>query len=306
MKIIHYQYLIKLNEVFFKLNGHKKISMEDFNSYDEDSILEAPEYEQELTAIYNLDFERALELSKKRYQYDDTECFEEQIHYEEQAQILAQQNFDDYNQEINLISKEFLNNAENFKTRWKNYCQNLVEKHRQEAEQLEKKWRQTRKKEINRNCLTSETSLETARLLALCEHYNEAINLRDSAKSKTTSKKTPEIKLIDREFTKRYQLMIKRHYNEFQLLHRNLRSLLKSLRERAEALKKKAEANFQVENARNTTLIIQAVAKDSINPVAKEKVISSFSPRTRKNLPLSSNTSTSAEMTISNVSPQFK
>ena len=252
-------------------------------SFSEESSTDIPDVEEELAAIFNLDFERAHQLSRRRYNYNDTEAIEEQLHYEEQAQLLEQQNFDNYNEEINLISKDYLKAAENYKTVWQHYCMELVEKQREEADQLEKKWRITRKKELNRNCLKAESSLSTARLLALCEQYDEAIDIRNSAQGDNMPlQKSPELKQIDREFAKRYKIMTKRHFSEFQQLHKHLCTLLKTLREKASALKKNAEANLQVENARNATLIIQTIAKDAISPLAKEKVISSFSPRSKK------------------------
>lgn len=237
---------------------------------------------EELHAISNLDFEKALEFSQKRNQLQAEDSFNEQIHYEEQAQMLLQQNFDDYNEELNFISQQYLENARRITAHWQEQCQNLVIKHREEANKLESQWRKTRHLEFSRNSAASAASLETARILALCENYDEAIDVRNSAQNRSEVAKPPEVKRIDREFYKRYKIMTKRHYSEYQLLHKHLKSLLKSLRNRAETLKKNAESDLRVEEARNNTLIIQTLVKDGANSPSKEKVIQSFSPRKNK------------------------
>lgn len=251
------------------------------SSFDDISYAdEPPNLQEELDAILRLDFEQAVELAKKRYKFNDDEALNEQMHYEEQAQILSQQNFDDYNEEINNIRKEFYHTSQKIKSLWQDQCKKLVAKHRYEAEMFEKKWKKTRKLVKNRINICSETSLATAKLLAMCEQYDQAIDIRNSAQNnQTQSENIAEVKKIDREFSLRYKNMIKRHFSEYILLHKNLRTLLKTLKERAEVMKKSAEFNLQVEEARNTTLIIQAISKEGFNSSVKEKVIQSFSPR---------------------------
>lgn len=251
------------------------------SSFDDISYAdEPPNLQEELDAILRLDFEQAVELAKKRYKFNDDEALNEQMHYEEQAQILSQQNFDDYNEEINNIRKEFYRTSQKIKSLWQDQCKKLVDKHRYEAEMFEKKWKKTRKLVKNRINICSETSLATAKLLAMCEQYDQAIDIRNAAQNnQTQSENIAEVKKIDREFSLRYKNMIKRHFSEYILLHKNLRTLLKTLKERAEVMKKSAEFNLQVEEARNTTLIIQAISKEGFNSSVKEKVIQSFSPR---------------------------
>lgn len=298
-KVIFIKKQIKIQTVVF-LKMDFTSSVDDISFYEE-----PPNLQEELDAILRLDFEQAVELAKKRYKFNDDEALNEQLHYEEQAQILSQQNFDDYNEEINNIKKDFYNTAQKIKLLWQDRCKKLVAKHRQEAEQFEKKWKKTRKLVKNRINICSETSLATAKLLAMCEQYDQAIDIRNSAQNnQSQSENIAEVKKIDKEFTIRYKNMIKRHFSEYILLHKNLRTLLKTLKDRAEAMKKSAEFNLQVEEARNTTLIIQTISKEGFNSSVKEKVIQSFSPRysRRGNLNRSALSNSSHETLPSNFS----
>lgn len=290
------------------------------SSFDDISYAdEPPNLQEELDAILRLDFEQAVELAKKRYKFNDDEALNEQMHYEEQAQLLSQQNFDNYTEEVNNIKNDFLRRAEKIKASWQGQCQKLVARQRLEVEQFEQKWRKTRKMAMNRINICSQTSLTTAKLLAMCENYDEAIDIRNSAQNNQITENTAEVKNIDKEFAVRYKNMIKRHFNEFLLLHKNLKSFLITLRERAEGLKKNAEMNLQVEEAINSAMIIQAISKEGFNPTVKEKVIQSFSPRNgrRTNLNKSSITSrsshrstrsnfTSSVLSSSSIAPGYK
>ena len=79
------------------------------------------DFKDEVDAITDLNFEKAKMLTQKKYQYLDDETENEKAHYEEQAQILEQQNYEDYNAEIGRISQDYLQNAEYYKNLWQEY-----------------------------------------------------------------------------------------------------------------------------------------------------------------------------------------
>lgn len=240
------------------------------------------DFKDEVDAITDLNFEKAKMLTQKKYQYLDDETENEKAHYEEQAQILEQQNYEDYNAEIGRISQDYLQNAEYYKNLWQEYCKALVDRHHQEAEELEQKWRDARNLQYARTAQQAHASLGTARMLASCEQFDQAIEIRDAAQETISNINSPDLQKIDIDFTQRYQHMIKRHFAEYQYLHRHLKSLMKTLREKANAQKKTAESNLQVEQARNTTLILETVVKESVSMKAKDSLIQSFSPRSRQ------------------------
>ncbi|OHT08622.1 hypothetical protein TRFO_22809 [Tritrichomonas foetus] len=253
--------------------------MNDDQDFEEDEVYDIDENENaEIDAILHMDFEKALQISRRQFEIND-ETYDEECHYEEQSQILTQQVFDNYYSEVSQISKEYLENADHYQTLWQDYCKNLVVKQREEASILEQKWREARALELSRQTEKAQTEFATARLLAMCKLYDNAIGVRDKVQNYLEQKKSPELKKLDRDFAAQYKKMTNRHFSEFQFLHRHLKSLLKTLRLKAEGMKKTAEANLEVEKARNTTMIIQAVAKDKVSQAARDKIIQNFSPR---------------------------
>ena len=255
-----------------------EIKMSDAFEYEEEEVNDNEN--EEIDAILHMDFERALEISRRQFNTND-DFYDEESHYEEQSQLLTQQVFDNYNSELSQISQDYLNDAEYYKTLWQDYCKKLVSKHREEADLLEQRWRSARAAEIARASDKAQTEFATARVLAMCKLYDSAIDLKNKVQSSLEMKKTPELRILDREYATQYKKMTQRHYSEFQFLYQHLKSLMKTLRQRAESLKKTAEANLEVEKARNTTLIIQAVSRDKVSQQARERILQNFSPRTR-------------------------
>lgn len=236
----------------------------------------------ELAAILALDFERALECSQHKCQRRDNQAAEEEAHYREQAMILSQQNYDTYNERLNQIKEEYQQSADKHKTLWQGYCRSLVAKQREEAEELEQKWIAAREEELARTAEAANAKLSTARILAMCNQYENAIAMRDTAKSLIGNEKTARVRKIDADFTRRYKQMTARHFSEFQYLHKHLTCLMDTLREKVKAQGLAAEADLKMEEARNATLIIQTVAQEAVSPIAKENVIRAFSPRSQK------------------------
>lgn len=268
-------------------NSNEKTPDQEYEEYEEEDENEETENDseenEEIDAILNLDFEKALQVSRRNFEKKKSQEYSkfatEEAYYENQSQLLTQQVFEDYKSELTDISQQYLDDAEYYKNVWQNYCKGLVAKQRDEADILEQRWREAREIEISRANETAKTKLATARLLAMCKLYENAIDARDEAQSMIDQSKSPEVKQIDRAFAKQYKKMTQRHYAEFQYLYGHLRALMQTLRSNADSLKKKAEANLEVEKARNNTLIIKTVANEKLSQEAKEKLIQNFSPR---------------------------
>ena len=158
----------------------------------------------------------------------------------------------------------------------------VVIKQREEAEDLEQKWIAARNEELERTEEAANAKLSTARILAMCNQYETAKTMRDTAQGLIRNEKTARMRKIDADFTKRYKKMTARHFSEFQFLHKHLTCLMDTLREKVKAQGLAAEADLMMEEARNATLIIQTVAEEAVSPIAKENVIRAFSPRSQK------------------------
>lgn len=268
------------------MNSHKNNLPEiDLNNEIEGNNAERIDEQEEIEAILNLDFERAFVVSQRNMQIQTAKLYEESenehAYYQNQSEMLTQQIFEEYNTELTDIRQTYLDNAEYYKTVWQDYCKKLVQKQRDEAALLETKWREARNHIIRNTKETMNTKLATARLLAMCKLFDDAIEVREEAQTIGDKKKSPEIRKIDREFAKQYKNMTSRHYAEFQYLYQHLRSLMSTLRTKADTMRKTAEANLEVEKARNNAIIIKTVAEDNVSRTAKERIFQDFSPRTR-------------------------
>lgn len=241
---------------------------------------ELAEIEQkEVSAILDLDFERALDISKQRKQTQQDEADDEEAFYQEQAEILSQKNQAIYNQKLESISQEFLENSNKFKQLWQGYCNALAERQRDEAHELEQKWRQARSVEIQRTTEAAKARLSTARVLAMCQQFEKAVEVRDSAQSLIDNEKTDRVKSLDRDYTQQYRQMTKRHFQEFQYLYEQLKKLLKTLKEKAETQKIDAEATLRTEEVHNTSMIMETVSRNPVSPATRENLMKTFSPR---------------------------
>ena len=191
--------MIEENPIESESETETKIETDTKNSSDNEDYLTA-DFKNEIDAIYEMNFEEACELTQRKYQYYDDETENEKAHYEEQAQILEQQNYEEYNSEISRISQDYLQTAERYKNLWQEYCKTLVARHREEASDLEQQWREARDIQIARSTEQAEASFGTARILAMCELYDKAIEIRNAAQDVITDNNTPELQKIDIDF----------------------------------------------------------------------------------------------------------
>lgn len=250
-------------------------------SFEEEQSLSEMD-QNEISAILDLDFERASGISKQKKQVQQDEVADEEAFYQDQADVLSQQNQAKYNQTLEVISQEFHETSNKFKIVWQGYCKDLVARQRQEADELEQKWREARNIEITRMTEAAKARLSTAKVLAMCEQFEKAAELRDTAQQFINNEKTERVKALDRDYTKQYRHMTKRHFLEFQYLHQHLKKHLKILKEKAETQKIDAEATLRTEEVHNASMIMETVARNPRSPIARDNLMKSFSPRSKQ------------------------
>jgi hypothetical protein len=241
--------------------------------------------QEELQAILSLDFERALALFKQKTEGEASTAEAEEAHYQAEAERLLQENEDAYNAQLERISKAFLDESGTYKDIWQRLSQSLVLRQREEAGDLEEKWRKARNIERRRKDETANVQLETARVLAMCQKFEEAIETRNAAQALKADDQTPELQAIDSDFSTRYRALIARHETEFQDLFQHLNSLIQALKDRAQGQRTVANAQLKTQNAANARMIIESVSRHAVSTVARDKVIQAFSPRTTQRYP---------------------
>jgi hypothetical protein len=237
-------------------------------------------------AILNLDFERAVELSRQKTRIVDHTAVAELAHYQAEADRLVRENEEHYNEKVQGISQDFLAHTSSYKTIWQKLCRALISRQKAEAADLEQRWHSARDLEAHKQADVAHVQLGTARILAMCDKFDEAIEARNHAQSLLTDDHTPGLRKIDADYTKQYRGLISRHELEFKDLFTHLNSLIKALKDKAEGQKSAARALLLSQNASNARVIIESVAQHQTSQSARDTIIQAFSPRYRKPPPL--------------------
>jgi hypothetical protein len=124
--------------------------------------------------------------------------------------------------------------------------------------------------------------LGTARVLAMCEQFDKAIETRKKAQSRLADQETPELREIDTRYAKRYREMIARHEKEFDHLFKYLNSVIRALKDKAEGERAEAQAELQSQDAFRTGIVIETVVEKEEDPRTRDRVIQALSPRSRR------------------------
>ena len=155
----------------------------------------------------------------------------------------------------------------------------LAARHRREAEELELKWREIYDRAYKDAEARLESSLTSARLLAKCDNYEHAINVRDAMKE---IDRTQVIECCD-SFKRQYAMMMKRHETEFEHLHLLFQSHVQLLRNDSQQLALEATSRCIADESVQQVHAIDNAIRNVNDEALKKSVIEHFSPRkTRK------------------------
>jgi hypothetical protein len=234
----------------------------------------------EVQAILNLDFELAFQLYEQKMQ-EHRGAEDAEAHYRAEADRLARENDDSYNEELEQISTDCELTSQRYGRIWQGLSQSRAARQRQEATAIEEKWRAARDIEMRRKAEAVEAQLGTARILAMCQKFEQAIEARDAAQRLRDDNQTPELVRIDVEFADRFRALIRRHEIEYQNLFTHLRSVIEVLKRKADTRKLTAQALLKKRNAFNAPKIIESVSQSPLSPAAREKVLQTYSPRSK-------------------------
>lgn len=226
-------------------------------------------------AIARLDFEAAISLSKRIFEQREHESALKRYKY---LQSLAgSQNISQRKLELEkkLIALREEQEMRAIKREYASIAKILAQKQRNEAQALEQKWRDlyTRTKRDAENRL--ETSLISARLLARCDNYDQAISVRDATRG---IDKTKMIECCD-GFKKQYKLMMARHDAEFDRLYALFRDYALMLENQSQEMEIAAEAKCAADESEQNVTVIDAVLRSTKSEDLKREALEHFSPR---------------------------
>lgn len=236
---------------------------------------------EKTAAIANLDFESAYDINQriltqheidtdvKRRKYIDN-IFGENGSFAKDRLMMERQSIDmDEQREIRAVKQDYVSKA-----------RSLAAKHRREAEELELKWREIYERTYKEAETRLESSLISARLLAKCDNYQSAINVRDATKE---IDRTQVIECCD-GFKRQFAMMMKRHETEFEHLHLLFKSYIQLLKNESEQLTLEATSRCIADESVCQVTAIDNAIRNVSDEKLKKSVIEHFSPRkaTRK------------------------
>ena len=279
--------------------------LENHKSNEEESEIQQA-FKDELKAILDLDFDKAYEIHQMntRESEDNTEATIS--HYLDQIQIRSQSNKSQYSIYLREIIGSYKNDIKDYRNIWKVYCKKLVKRQREEAKQLEEEWIALHEETVDRYHAAAKSTLSTAIVLAQCQKYEEATQVKNRVETVLQSSSTPATRNIDKLFQQRYEQLIIRHQEEFNHLHQHLVWIIKLLRQYAETEKARAQQDFDVNESHTSSLLISHIASKPMEREKKIKVISAISPRRKEKKVNSSSSSTILSQNSRSFSPNSR
>lgn len=231
---------------------------------------------EKTAAIANLDFESAYTISQdmltrhekdtiaRRQRYIDSVFGENGSTAKDKLEMEKELINMDAARELRAVKQDYIVKAKS-----------LAAKHRSEAEELELKWREIYDRAYKDAETRLESSLISARLLAKCDNYEHAINVRDSTKE---IDRTQVIECCD-GFKRQYAMMMKRHETEFEHLHLLFKSYVQLLRNESEQLTLEATSRCIADESVQQVHAIDNAIRNVSDEALKKSVIEHFSPR---------------------------
>jgi hypothetical protein len=232
-----------------------------------------------LTPTMNLDFDCVYDSSRAENASVREQENEIEAELHAKAEVLDQESYDSYNRRIHSISQDYHAISNQYKIEWQRHCQELATRQRQEARQLEEKWRFARLTELNKQEMEAEERIQSAKLLAACGQWDDAAQLRREAENHKRDEKTPGMKNLDTKYFRFYKQMMRRHECEFQNLYEHLRGLMHILRLKAMSAKSNAGADLRKGQADNSTKICEIAIQSIKTPDVRHRVLQEYSPR---------------------------
>ena len=234
---------------------------------------------QELEAINEYDYEKAMLLYERQNQLRAMNVEEAKEHYEQQMLNRSEELVEILRQRLEENEARFKEDTENARKRLQQRIEDLAAAQNDDMQKLEARWRAAReyqKKQIDK---TVETMLSSSQLLAKSRQFQEAIEMRDKARAIEARKKHPSLDQIDAEFKQQFQIMLVRHERAFKELIAQHRDLVRLFEEKLNTANRTAEAECDIGHASSTLKIMNTALADSLNQEAAVPVVQHFSPR---------------------------
>jgi hypothetical protein len=236
---------------------------------------------EERAAIQDYDYEKARFLAELRQVVHRSNVEDATAHYEQEldkyntglAEILARK------KAVNEVRYESELSIE--KERLERQVSDLEETQRAELEDLEARWREARAHEKERVEKTVVTLLSSSKALAKSHRFDEAISLRDEARTTQKRVRHPNIDKIDADYENQFRETLLKYEQTFRELIDQHEAFKLLLREKQGVADQTAQSEDRVEAAYGTIEVMDTALGDARHPDVTLPVVKHFSQRRR-------------------------
>jgi hypothetical protein len=246
----------------------------------EDSSLTADVLEiEEQAAIQNYDYEKAQFFAELRQTVRRSNAQDATAHYE--------QEFDKYHRKLaEILARKKAVNEVRYETelslqkeQLERQVSELEAKQRAELQELEKRWREARAHERARVGETVVTLLASSRALAKSHRFDEAISLRDEARTTEKRVRHPNIDKVDADYENQFRQTLLKYEQTFRELIEQHEAFKRLLKEKQGAADQTAEAEDRADAALGTVEVMDIAIGDRRHPEVSVPVVRHFSQR---------------------------
>lgn len=253
------------------------------NTYNTDTNQKFSEIDaDELRAIEEYDYEQAQFLYNSRCVMQDAHINEAKNHYEQQLQNYKEKFAELLQKKQQENEDKFNHDCDEARQRLQQRIEELDASQKAELHELEQRWREARNYQQKQIDKTVRTLLSSSQLLAKSHRYQEAIEMRDKARTMQKRHHHPTIDECDEDFQDQFKQMLLRQEQAFEELIAQHEALIELYREKLEAANNTAEAECQIDEAYMSVEIMDTALLDTRNQDAAVAVVQHFSPRARK------------------------
>ncbi|KAH0786871.1 hypothetical protein GPJ56_009248 [Histomonas meleagridis] len=247
-----------------------------------DGVMENEETEDELKAIENLDFEKAMEIFEKKKEQQST-LSQTIDNYQLKFDETNNRFYNEYQEKVKQNEEKYEQECQKAKERLEKKIDQMAETQMAELKEVERRWRETRKIEKQKIQKSIDTLLTSSKLLARSHQFKEAIEMRDKAFQLKKKVKPPQIEECDQEFKGQFQQLLVRHQCAFDELISQYEAELNLLQSKLIADNEIAKAECDVSKSLNAVDIINNAFSEENESSAVVAVAQKFSPKSKKN-----------------------
>ena len=178
--------------------------------------------------------------------------------------------------------------AEDIKHNYQTKFTQLVLQHRKEAEALKEKWIQDHQRAEALALKKISELKDTSKVLATCESYVAAKDLRDRATINEEQLISEETDAVDEHFRLQFESMMERHNDAYNSLYNEMMNKIHFTKQKAKLKSQKLDVETTYKEALSPVEMMNKISKSpDLSIIEKTSIIKQITP-SRRNTPMNS------------------